>query len=91
MYAFIYSIVHLLHTIINVYIWVIIIAALLSFIRPDPRNPIVEIIYKLTEPVYSFVRQKMPFVILSNIDLSPVVIILGLTFIDTFMMKLLLG
>lgn len=89
--AFIYAIVQLLHTVINVYIWIVIIAALLSFVRPDPHNPIVQIIYRLTEPVYGFIRRKLPFVVLSGIDLSPLVIILGLQFIDIFMMRALFG
>ena len=91
MYAFIYSLVHLLHSVISIYIWIVIIAAVLSFVRPDPQNPIVQIIYKLTDPLYSFIREKMPFVVLSSVDLSPLVIILGLQFVDTLMMKLLLG
>lgn len=91
MNAFIFSIVQLIHTVLNIYIWIVIIAALLSFIRPDPNNPIVQIIYRLTEPVYSFIRQKLPFVVFSGIDLSPLVIILGLQFLDVFMMQLVLG
>lgn len=91
MNAFIFSIVQLIHTVLNIYIWIVIIAALLSFVRPDPHNPIVQIIYRLTEPVYNFVREKLPFVVFSGIDLSPLVIILGLQFIDTFMMRVVLG
>ncbi|RLA68667.1 MAG: YggT family protein [Epsilonproteobacteria bacterium] len=91
MNALIYSIVQLLHTVINLYIWIVIIAALLSFVRPDPHNPIVQIIYRLTEPIYNFIRSKMPFVVLSGIDLSPLVIILGLQFIDTLMMRALMS
>lgn len=90
-YAFIYAVVHLIHTLINIYIWIIIIAALLSFIQPDPNNPIVQALYRLTEPVYRWLRHKMPFLVVSNFDLSPLVIILGLQFIDIFMMQLLLG
>ena len=91
MNALIYSIVQLIHTVINLYIWIVIIAALLSFVRPDPRNPIVQILYRLTEPVYAVLRRKMPFLIVGGIDLSPLVIILGLQFIDTFMMRAFLG
>ena len=91
MNALIYSIVQLLHTVINLYIWIVIISALLSFVRPDPSNPIVQILYRLTDPVYNFIRQKMPFLVLSGIDLSPLVIILGLQFLDTFMMRAFLG
>jgi len=91
MNALLFSIVQLIHTVINIYIWIIIISALLSFVRPDPYNPVVQTLYRLTEPAYSWVRRKMPFLIISGIDLSPLVIILGLQFLDTFMMRALLG
>lgn len=91
MNALLYAIVQTLHTVINLYIWIVIIAALLSFVRPDPYNPIVQVLYRLTEPVMGFIRRKMPFVVLSGIDLSPLVVILGLQLIDNFMMRALLG
>jgi len=89
--AFIYSLVQLVHMVINLYIWIIIISALLSFVRPDPTNPIVQALYRLTEPVYHWVRRKMPFVIISGIDLSPIIIIFALQFLDIFMMRLFRG
>jgi YggT family protein len=91
MSALIYAIVQLIHTVLNLYIWIVIIAALLSFVRPDPYNPIVQVLYRLTEPVMNFIRQKMPFVVLSGIDLSPLVVILTLQLIDNFMMRAVLG
>ncbi|HIP18134.1 MAG TPA: YggT family protein [Sulfurovum sp.] len=91
MNALIYSLVQLLHTVMTVYIWIVIISALLSFVRPDPNNPIVQILYRLTEPVYAVLRRKMPFLIQGGLDLTPLVIILGLQFLDTFMMRALLG
>ena len=91
MNALIFAIGQLMHTVINIYIWIIIIAAFLSFVRPDPYNPIVQTLNRLTEPVFVWVRRKLPFVVLSGIDLSPIVIILGLQFVDTFMLKLIWG
>ena len=91
MNALLYALVQTLHTVINLYIWIIIIAALISFVRPDPYNPIVQVLHRLTEPVFAFIRQKIPFVVFSGIDLSPLVIILGLQLIDNFMMRALLG
>jgi YggT family protein len=91
MNALIFAIGQLMHTVISIYIWVIIIAAFLSFVRPDPYNPIVQTLNRLTEPVFAWVRRKLPFVVLSGIDLSPIVIILGLQFVDTFMLKLIWG
>jgi YggT family protein len=75
----------------NLYIWIVIISALLSFVRPDPHNPIVQILYRLTEPALDFIRRKMPFVVFSGVDLSPLVIILGLQLLDNFMMRAILG
>jgi len=91
MNALLFALVQTLHSVINLYIWIIIIAALISFVRPDPYNPIVQVLHRLTEPVFTFIRQKIPFVIFSGIDLSPLVIILGLQLIDNFMMRALLG
>jgi len=91
MNALIYALVQTFHSVINLYIWIIIIAALISFVRPDPYNPIVQILHRLTEPVFNFIRQKIPFVIFSGIDLSPLVVILGLQLVDNFMMRALLG
>jgi len=88
--ALIYAIAGLLHSVITLYIWVVIIASILSFIQLDPRNPIIEILNRLTRPVFQFVRNKLPFVVFSGIDLSPIVIIFGLQFIDTLMMRSLM-
>ncbi len=91
MSALIYSIVQLLHTVITIYIWIVIISAILSFVRPDPYNPIVQTLHRMTEPVYSFIRNKMPFLVMGGLDLTPFVIILALQFLDTFMMRAVLG
>ncbi len=87
MSALIFAIVQLIHSVISLYIWVIIISAVLSFVQPDPRNPIVDVLNRVTQPAFAFVRRKMPFVVFSGIDLSPIVIIFGLQFIDTLLMR----
>ncbi len=63
--------------IVNVYIWVVIIAALLSFVNPDPYNPIVQFLYRVTNPAYSFVRRLMK-TNFNGLDLAPLVIVIGL-------------
>lgn len=62
---------------VNVYIWVVIVAALLSFVNPDPYNPIVQFLRRVTDPAYSFVRRfiRTNF---NGLDLAPLVIIIGL-------------
>ncbi len=87
MSALIYSLVQLIHTVINIYIWIIIISALFSFVRPDPYNPLVRFITQITEPVFRWVRRTMPFVVINQIDLSPLVVLLGLQFLDTFLLR----
>ncbi len=63
--------------VIEVYIWVVIIAALLSFVNPDPYNPVVQFLYRVTNPAYSFVRKLMK-TNFNGLDLAPLVIIIGL-------------
>jgi len=74
--------------VISIYIWVVIIAALVSWVRPDPYNPIVQTLYRLTEPVYAWIRRYIPTVI-GGIDLAPLIVIFGLQFIQLFFVRLL--
>ncbi len=69
--------------IIEVYIWVIIISALLSFVNPDPFNPVVQFLYRVTNPAYSFVRKLMR-TNFNGLDLAPLVIIIGLQVVVIF-------
>jgi len=62
---------------INVYIWVIIIAALLSFVNPDPYNPVVQFLYRVTNPAYAFVR-KFIRTDFNGLDFAPLIIIIAL-------------
>ncbi len=82
------SFLALIQLILNLYIWVIIIAALLSFVSPDPRNQIVQLIRSLTEPLFEFVRKKLPFVVINGIDLSPLLIIFVLNIINNIISRL---
>ncbi len=84
------ALAQILHMIINIYIWVVIIAALITWVRPDPYNPIVQTLYRLTEPAYALVRRYIPTVI-GGIDLAPLIIIIALQFIDLFFVRLLMN
>jgi YggT family protein len=78
----------ILHSLITIYIWVVIIAALISWVRPDPYNPIVQVLGRLTEPAYALVRRLFPTVF-NGIDLAPIVIIIGLQVLDIILINLL--
>ncbi len=76
------TIAALLHTIINIYTFVIIIASLLSWVNPDPYNPIVRVLRSLTDPVFDFVRRHVPFSRAGAIDLAPLIVLLFLFLFD---------
>ncbi len=67
----------IINGLINVYIWVLIIAALLSFVNPDPYNPVVQFLRRITNPAYIFVNRfiRTDF---NGLDLAPLIIIVGL-------------
>jgi len=78
----------ILLSLINVYIWVVIIAALISFVNPDPYNPIVQFLYRITNPAYVFVRRfvKTNF---NGLDLAPLFIVIGLQIITVLLSAIL--
>lgn len=85
--ALLTSIFTIVLTIISLYKWVIIISALLSWVRPDPYNPIVQMLYRLTEPAYALIRRYIPTVI-GGMDLAPLILIFALIFLETFLKNL---
>jgi YggT family protein len=66
---------------LNIYMWVIIIRALLSWVNPDPYNPIVQFLTRVTEPVLRPLRKLVPTYRL-GIDLSPLIAILIIYFLE---------
>jgi YggT family protein len=83
------TILGLLITILNLYIWLVIIASLLSFVNPDPRNQIVQFVRALTEPLFYYLRRKAPFLVVNGIDLSPIVVIFGLNIVIALLQSLM--
>jgi len=84
----IYGIGNIVISLINIYTWVIIIAALLSFVNPDPFNPIVQFLYRITNPAYSLVRKFMR-TDFNGLDIAPLVIIIGLNILTVILTALL--
>jgi len=77
-----------LDIVLTIYMWIVIIAALISWINPDPYNPIVRFLYSVTEPAFSFVRRKLPIPAM-GIDVSPIVVLLAIVFLQHFLVKTL--
>lgn len=85
---FVLALARLLELAINAYIWIIIARAIISWVNPDPYNPIVRFLYRVTEPVLRPVRHRMPTLSM-GLDLSPMVVILVLYFLDYFLVSTL--
>lgn len=86
--TFLHAIATILSMLINLYIWIIVIAALISWVRPDPFNPIVQLLNRLTQPLYAKLRKFIPTTI-SGIDFSPLIVAVVLKFIDLPLVRLL--
>jgi YggT family protein len=71
----------LLNGAVSIYVWIVIIAVLMTYFQPNPYNPAVQFIYRVTEPLFGYARKYLSFLIISGIDFSPVAIILLLQFI----------
>ena len=81
MNAILISILQFINLIIGLYIWVVIIAALITWVQPNPYNPIVRFLWNVTEPVYRYIRRFIPTVI-GGFDIAPIILILALQFLQ---------
>jgi len=82
------GITDVLDTVLTIYMWVIIIRALISWVNPDPYNPIVQILNRLTEPVLGPLRKlAQPWRV--GIDLSPLIAILIIVFLRVALIRTL--
>lgn len=69
-----------------VYMWIMIARAVISWVNPDPYNPIVRFLYNATEPLLFRIRRSMPTVA-GGIDLSPLIVLLGIFFLQSFLVS----
>ena len=83
---FIIAVAKIIHIVLNIYMWIIIARAIISWVNPDPYNQIVQLLYRVTEPVLAQVRRWMPFGRM-GIDISPIIVILVIYFLDEFLIK----
>jgi YggT family protein len=74
---------------LNLYMWIIIIRAVISWFSPDPYNPVVRILYQITEPVLSAVRRWIPLRVI-GIDISPIIVIMVIYFLNLFLVQSIL-
>jgi len=70
--------------------WLILIRALISWVNPDPYNPIVQFLYKTTEPILTPIRRILPLGFRFGIDISPIIAFLIIIFLKSFLIRTLL-
>ena len=83
------AIAKVLDVVMNIFLFIVIARAVLSWVSPDPFNPIVRFINNVTEPILYPIRVRLP-VHFGGIDLSPIVVFLGIIFIRTFVVNTLM-
>jgi YggT family protein len=83
------AIAKVLDLVLLLFMWIVIARAVLSWVNPDPFNPIVRFIHNFTEPVLYRVRAFIP-VSFGGIDFSPMIVLLGVIFLRTFVVSSLL-
>jgi len=86
---FLAALASVLNLLLSAYMWIIIIRALISWVSPDPYNPIVQFLRSATDPVLYRVRRWLP-VSFGGIDFSPIVVIAALIFLQAFLVQSLL-
>lgn len=74
----VFAIVYILDQLLSIYSMILFVAILITWVNPDPGNPIVRFLHGVTEPVLYQIRRRLPFVVVGNFDLSPLVVFLGI-------------
>ena len=88
--AFASAVLQVIFAILSVIQWLVIIAAVISWVNPDPRNPIVQFLYRTTEPILRPFRKILPPRRTGGIDLSPILVILLILSIKVLLSNLFL-
>lgn len=74
--------------VLQLYMWILFARVILSWVNPDPYNPIVQFLYRITDPLLYKVRKWIP-IHSGGIDFSPMIVILVIIFLQTFLVQTL--
>jgi len=83
---FLTAIAKVLDVVLVMFMWVVIARAILSWVSPDPYNPIVRFIHNITEPVLHQIRKRLPLNF-GGIDFSPILVLLAVIFLRQFVVQ----
>ncbi|AJE03963.1 YggT family protein [Geobacter pickeringii] len=82
---FLLAIAKIADILLTIYMYVIIARAIVSWVNPDPYNPIVSFLYRSTEPVLTRIRRILPD--LGGLDLSPIIVLVAIYFLQSFVVR----
>ncbi len=83
---FVGAVASVLQLILTLYMWIVIARAVISWVNPDPYNPIVRFLYNATEPLLYRVRRALP-VFAGGLDLSPLIVLVAIYFLQMFLVQ----
>jgi len=86
---FLIATTRILDILLTILYWLILIRALISWVNPDPYNPIVQFLYKTTEPILYPIRKFLPLGLRFGIDISPIIAFLAIMFLKSFLVRTL--
>ena len=80
----------ILDSVLFIYMIVVFGAVIISWVGANPYNPIVRFLRQATDPLFYFLRRKMPFLVVGMVDFTPFVVILILIFLRQFVVVTLI-
>ena len=87
---FLIAVAKITDIVLTIMYWLILMRALISWVNPDPYNPIVQFLYKTTEPLLSPIRKLLPLGLRFGVDISPIIAFLAILFLRSFLVKTLI-
>ncbi|WYD80852.1 MAG: YggT family protein [Candidatus Electrothrix gigas] len=82
---FLMALANLIHLVLSAYIWIVVGRAIISWVNPDPYNPIVRFLIQATDPLLEKIRRYIPP--MGGLDLSPIILIFALVFLQSFIVN----
>lgn len=83
---FLIALAQVLDIVLWAYMWIVVARALVSWVNPDPYNPIVRFLYAATEPLLYRIRRALPLYA-GGIDFSPLIVFVGVIFLQRFLVR----
>ncbi|MBI2104502.1 MAG: YggT family protein [Candidatus Omnitrophica bacterium] len=87
---FLQAVALILDRLLQIYSFVVLVAVLISWVNPDPYNPIIRFLRSATEPVFAWVRRRLPFTMVGMMDLSPILVFFAIWFMRLFLVNSLI-